>query len=117
MDKEVVQLLRDSHARVTKLLTKHVGDLHTLSKDLLAKETLTGLEIQQLLGLAPTPPAAPERRKKTNAPAPSVPEAVESADADGERDGRRRAGHHPRGGTRRSRGRVEGGGVKTSACL
>ena len=83
VDKEVVQLLRDSHARVTKLLTKHVGDLHTLSKDLLAKETLTGLEIQQLLGLAPTPPAAPERRKKTNAPAPSVPEAVESADADG----------------------------------
>ena len=84
VDKEVVQLLRDSHARVTKLLTKHVGDLHALSKDLLAKETLTGLEIQQLLGLAPTPPpAAPERRKKTHAPAPSVPEVVEPADADG----------------------------------
>ena len=84
VDKEVVQLLRDSHARVTKLLTKHVGDLHALSKDLLAKETLTGLEIQQLLGLAPTPPpAAPERRKKTHAPAPSVPEVVEPADAGG----------------------------------
>ena len=31
VDKEVVQLLRDSHARVTKLLTRHSQDLHTLS--------------------------------------------------------------------------------------
>ena len=31
VDREVVQLLRDSHARVTRLLTKHSADLHKLS--------------------------------------------------------------------------------------
>ena len=51
VDKEVVQLLRDSHARVTKLLTKHVADLHALSAEMLARETLTGPEIVRLLGL------------------------------------------------------------------
>jgi ATP-dependent metalloprotease len=56
VDKEVVQLLRDSHARVTKLLTRHTGDLHALSAEMLAKETLTGPEIVRLLGLAPGGP-------------------------------------------------------------
>ena len=51
VDKEVVQLLRDSHARVTKLLTKHTNDLHKLSAEMLQKETLTGGEILDLLGL------------------------------------------------------------------
>ena len=52
VDKEVVQLLRDSHARVTKLLTKHTTDLHVLSAEMLSKETLTGAEIKELLGLS-----------------------------------------------------------------
>ena len=55
VDKEVVQLLRDSHARVTKLLTRHTADLHALSAEMIAKETLTGPEIVQLLGLEPKP--------------------------------------------------------------
>lgn len=54
VDREVVQLLRDSHARVTRLLHKHSADLHKLSVDLLARETLTGEEIRALLGLKPT---------------------------------------------------------------
>ena len=56
VDKEVVQLLRDSHARVTKLLTRHTGDLHLLSAEMLAKETLTGPEIVRLLGIEPGGP-------------------------------------------------------------
>ena len=51
VDKEVVQLLRDSHARVTRLLTRNSKDLHVLAAEMLAKETLTGGEIQELLGM------------------------------------------------------------------
>ena len=59
VDKEVVQLLRDSHARVTKLLTKHTADLHTLSAEMLRQETLTGDEIRAVLGMEPAVKPAP----------------------------------------------------------
>ena len=65
VDKEVVQLLRDSHARVTKLLTKHTADLHTLSAEMLRQETLTGDEIRAVLGMEPAiKPAPPPPKHK-----------------------------------------------------
>jgi len=67
VDKEVVQLLRDSHARVTKLLTRHSQDLHTLSADLLQRETLTGDEIRVTLKMPPaSKPTPPASKKKSS---------------------------------------------------
>jgi ATP-dependent metalloprotease len=63
----VVQLLRDSHARVTKLLTRHSQDLHTLSADLLQRETLTGDEIRVTLKMPPaSKPTPPASKKKSS---------------------------------------------------
>ena len=64
VDREVVQLLRDSHARVTRLLTKHSADLHKLSAELLQKETMTGDEIRALLGMKPAAKPTPPPSKK-----------------------------------------------------
>ena len=104
VDKEVVQLLRDSHARVTKLLTRHTADLHALSAEMLAKETLTGSEIVRLLGLEPKPGdkqgagkrgsaagrrgAANDKREK----AASAEKAKEAKAKEGEEEGGARAG-------------------------
>lgn len=64
VDREVVQLLRDSHARVTRLLTRHAADLHSLSGELLLRETMTGEEIRALLGMKPALKPAPPPSKK-----------------------------------------------------
>ena len=103
VDKEVVQLLRDSHARVTKLLTKHVADLHALSAEMLARETLTGPEIVRLLGLETKDKekqgawkrgrGAPVEKAKEDAGGKEKAKAEERAKAKaGETDGGARAG-------------------------
>ena len=75
VDKEVVQLLRDSHARVTRLLTRNSKDLHVLAAEMLAKETLTGGEIQELLGM----------RKKASARGESAAPRGKRGEGDAER--------------------------------
>jgi ATP-dependent metalloprotease len=90
VDKEVVTLLRDSHARVTKLLTKHTGDLHTLSAEMLRRETLTGDEIRAVLGMEPvakpTPTPKPTQKPNTSGGEKAESEKAESADGDVEKD-------------------------------
>ena len=90
VDKEVVTLLRDSHARVTKLLTKHTGDLHTLSAEMLRRETLTGDEIRAVLGMEPvvkpTPTPKPTQKPNTSGGEKAESEKTESADGDVEKD-------------------------------
>ena len=76
VDKEVVQLLRDSHARVTRLLTRNSKDLHVLAAEMLAKETLTGGEIQELLGM----------RKKASARGESAAPRGKRGEGDAERE-------------------------------
>ena len=76
VDKEVVQLLRDSHARVTRLLTRNSKDLHVLAAEMLAKETLTGGEIQELLGM----------RKKASARGESASPRGKRGEGDAERE-------------------------------
>jgi ATP-dependent metalloprotease len=90
VDKEVVTLLRDSHARVTKLLTKHTGDLHTLSAEMLRRETLTGDEIRSVLGMEPvvkpTPTPKLTQKPNTSGGEKAESEKAESADGDVEKD-------------------------------
>ena len=50
---------------MTKLLTKHTADLHTLSAEMLRQETLTGDEIRGVLGMEPAiKPAPPPPKHK-----------------------------------------------------
>ncbi|GMH32468.1 hypothetical protein BSKO_00302 [Bryopsis sp. KO-2023] len=50
IDAEVSKILKDAQQRVTKLLTEKMSDLHTLSKALLERETLSCDEILDLVG-------------------------------------------------------------------
>jgi len=86
VDKEVVQMLRDSHARATRLLSKHSADLHALSAELLGRETLTGDEIRVVLRLAPKlKPVAPPPKKAEEVLAAEVAAAA-AAEAAAEAD-------------------------------
>lgn len=54
---EVKQLVEDAYERAKQILSKHEGQLHRLAKELIDKETLTGDEIIELLGLRARPAA------------------------------------------------------------
>jgi len=51
VDEEVIASLKQSHARVTKMLKQNEKDLRKLAEALLQKETLTGSEIREILGM------------------------------------------------------------------
>ncbi|CAD7697915.1 unnamed protein product [Ostreobium quekettii] len=50
IDAEVTRILKEAHQRVMKLLADKMSDLHTLSKALVERETLTSKEIEDVLG-------------------------------------------------------------------
>lgn len=50
-----------AHERAQNILKQHEKDLHSLANELLDKETLTGKQIMELMGLA--------ARKQVSAPA------------------------------------------------
>ena len=51
VDEEVIASLKHSHMRVTKMLKQNEKDLRKLAEALLQKETLTGSEMREILGM------------------------------------------------------------------
>merc|ERR1712070_128222 len=51
VDEEVIASLKQSHTRVTKMLKQNEKDLRKLAEALLQKETLTGREMREILGM------------------------------------------------------------------
>ena len=51
VESEVKRLLTAAHNRAQSILKKHEKELHTLARELVEKETLTGVQIQEILGL------------------------------------------------------------------
>jgi ATP-dependent metalloprotease len=52
VESEVKKLLTAAHERAQSILKTHEKELHTLAKELIEKETLTGSQINDLLGLS-----------------------------------------------------------------
>ncbi|CAL56292.1 P-loop containing nucleoside triphosphate hydrolase [Ostreococcus tauri] len=75
VDAEVIKLLKESQTRVQKLLKSNARDLHTIAKALMEKETLTGNEIRELIGMPPVKEPAPiKARARAKKPEPTVKE-------------------------------------------
>ena len=75
VDAEVIKLLKESQNRVQKLLKSNARDLHTIAKALMEKETLTGNEIRELIGMPPVKEPAPiKARARAKKPEPTVKE-------------------------------------------
>ena len=55
VESEVKKLVTAAHERAQVILKKHEKELHTLAKELIEKETLTGSQIKSLLGITPDP--------------------------------------------------------------
>ena len=51
---QVRKLLEAAHGRARKVLKQHEGELHQLARELLDKETLSGKQIMDLMGIPPT---------------------------------------------------------------
>lgn len=51
IDKEVDELLKESYSRTKNLLSQHKNDLQKLAEELKKRETLTGNDIREFLGL------------------------------------------------------------------
>jgi cell division protease FtsH len=56
IDEEVLRIIDESHEEARRLLTKHRGELETLARALLERETLDEEEILEVTGLPPAPP-------------------------------------------------------------
>ena len=52
MPSQVKELVKNAYTRARRILTQHERDLHTLAKELLDKETLSGEQIKKLLKIA-----------------------------------------------------------------
>lgn len=52
---QVKELVKSAYTRAKDILTQHERDLHTLAKELLDKETLSGEQIKRLLKIAVAP--------------------------------------------------------------
>ena len=52
---QVKELVKSAYTRARHILTQHERDLHTLAKELLDKETLSGEQIKKLLKIAVAP--------------------------------------------------------------
>lgn len=52
---QVKDLVKSAYLRARRILTQHERDLHTLAKELLDKETLSGEQIKKLLKIAVAP--------------------------------------------------------------
>ena len=52
---QVKDLVQKAYTRAQRILTQHERDLHTLAKELLDKETLSGEQIKKLLKIAVAP--------------------------------------------------------------
>ena len=75
VDAEVIKLLKESQNCVQKLLKSNARDLHTIAKALMEKETLTGNEIRELIGMPPVKEPAPiKARARAKKPEPTVKE-------------------------------------------
>jgi ATP-dependent metalloprotease len=55
VESEVKKLVTAAHERAQMILKKHEKELHTLAKELIEKETLTGSQIKSLLGITADP--------------------------------------------------------------
>ncbi|CAL5222682.1 g5082 [Coccomyxa viridis] len=55
VESEVKDLVKSAYTRARHILTQHERDLHTLAKELLDKETLSGEQIKKLLKIAVAP--------------------------------------------------------------
>jgi len=88
VDTEVIKLLKDSQTRVQKLLKSNLGDLHTIAKALIERETLTGNEIRELIGMPPAkePTPIPSRPKPTVTPKPRQQEKEKEAETAAEEE-------------------------------
>jgi ATP-dependent metalloprotease len=88
VDAEVIKLLKDSQTRVQKLLKSNLGDLHTIAKALIERETLTGNEIRELIGMPPAkePTPIPSRPKPTMTPKPRQQEKEKEAETAAEEE-------------------------------
>lgn len=72
IDAEVSRLLRDAHAAAQKILTEHLDALHSVARELLARETLDGQEVADIVeGRAP--PAEGAAPSSGEAPPPEPP--------------------------------------------
>ena len=64
IDLEVKRLCEASYARATKILTDHRDELDLVAHALIARETLSGAELKEVIGMgvtkAPKPPLVPE---------------------------------------------------------
>lgn len=49
IEKEVKEMLEAAYQNARRILTEHENELHALAKELLEKETLTGVEIHRML--------------------------------------------------------------------
>lgn len=58
VEEEIKRLVNGAHERASSLLKKHEAELHKLAGALIERETLTGTQIQTLLGIEEDPPEA-----------------------------------------------------------
>ncbi len=49
IDDEVISIVRNAEKNADNLLKKHINHLHTISKILLERETLTGVEMNTII--------------------------------------------------------------------
>jgi cell division protease FtsH len=65
VDSEVLRIIDECHDEALQLLTKHRGELETLARTLLERETFVEEEILEVTGLPSAPPL--ENRKVPDA--------------------------------------------------
>ncbi len=65
IDDEVARIVGEAHEAVTALLTEHRGQLEHLARELLAHETLDGLDAYSAAGVAAPPPELLEEPTQT----------------------------------------------------
>merc|ERR1711959_98939 len=81
VDEEVIASLKHSHMRVTKMLKQNEKDLRKLAEALLQKETLTGSEMREILGMpAQEKPVELVSRLEEEDDTPSTPKEDEKVD-------------------------------------
>ncbi|RJR29680.1 MAG: ATP-dependent metallopeptidase FtsH/Yme1/Tma family protein [Candidatus Latescibacterota bacterium] len=77
IDDEVRRIIKECYERARTILTEHIGDLHTVAKALLERETLDGDEIRILLSEGALPPQ--KRVADVNGDAPPLDDGSKNA--------------------------------------
>ena len=84
IDSEIRRLVEEAHAKATDIISRQIGDLHTIAKALLEYESLSGEEIQALLrGESISRPEDTTPTETPKGPASSVPTAGGRRDTGG----------------------------------